>query len=48
LKLSTLSETKSLPVHEGQIKIDFNEQLTPTSTPTQKRKSNLFTVREDI
>ncbi|CAF3262863.1 unnamed protein product [Rotaria sp. Silwood2] len=42
--LSTLKEAQSLPVHEGQT----NEQLTPTSTPTQKRKetkrkSNLFT-----
>jgi hypothetical protein len=50
IKLSTLSETHSLPVHEGQTRIDTNEQLTPTSTPTQKRKdtkrkSNLFTVR---
>ncbi len=49
IKLSTLNETQSLPVHEGQGKIDSNEQLTPTSTPTQKRKdtkrkSNLFTV----
>lgn len=48
-KLTTLSETQSLPVHEGQIRIDANEQLTPTSTPTQKRKetkrkSNIFTV----
>ncbi|CAF3962365.1 unnamed protein product [Adineta steineri] len=48
MKLSTLSETQSLPVHEGQIRIDTNEQITPTSTPTQKRKetkrkSNLFT-----
>jgi hypothetical protein len=45
-KLSTLNESHSLPVYEGQV----NEQLTPTSTPTQnrketKRKSNLFTVR---
>jgi hypothetical protein len=44
LKLSTLNETQSLPIHET------NEQLTPTSTPTQKRKdtkrkSNLFTVK---
>ncbi|CAF3501843.1 unnamed protein product [Rotaria socialis] len=42
--LSTLKEAQSLPIHEGQT----NEQLTPTSTPTQKRKetkrkSNLFT-----
>jgi hypothetical protein len=49
MKLSTLSETQSLPVHDGQIRIDANEQVTPTSTPTQKRKetkrkSNLFTV----
>jgi len=34
---------QSLPIH------DTNEQLTPTSTPTQKRKetkrkSNIFTV----
>ncbi|CAF1106197.1 unnamed protein product [Adineta ricciae] len=48
MKLSTLSETLSLPVHEGQIRHDINEQITPTSTPTQKRKetkrkSNLFT-----
>ena len=49
MKLSTLSETHSLPVHDGQIKIDANEQqITPTSTPTQKRKdtkrkSNIFT-----
>jgi len=43
MKLSTLSETHSLPMS------DANEQITPTSTPTQKRKenkrkSNLFTV----
>lgn len=45
MKLATLNETQSLPVHEGQT----NEQMTPISTPTQKRKdtkrkSNLFTV----
>ncbi len=50
MKLSTLNETHSLPVHEGQTRVETNEQLTPTSTPTQKRKetkrkSNLFTVR---
>ncbi|CAF0838528.1 unnamed protein product [Adineta ricciae] len=43
-KLSTLSEGQSFPGHEGQT----NEQLTPSSTPTQKRKetkrkSNIFT-----
>jgi Arf-GAP/GTPase/ANK repeat/PH domain-containing protein 1/3 len=48
MKLSTLSETHSLPIHESQTRVDTNEQLTPTSTPTQKRKdtkrkSNLFT-----
>jgi len=45
MKLTTLNETQILPSHEGQM---TNEQLTPTSTPTQKRKetkrkSNLFT-----
>jgi hypothetical protein len=48
MRLSTLSETNSLPVHENQT---INEQITPTSTPTQKRKetkrkSNIFTVRK--
>lgn len=48
-KLSTLNEANSLPVHESQTRPETNEQLTPTSTPTQKRKdtkrkSNLFTV----
>lgn len=46
MKLATLNETQSLPVHEGG---QVGEQMTPISTPTQKRKdtkrkSNLFTV----
>ena len=49
MKLSTLNETQSLPVHEGQMRNETSEQMTPISTPTQKRKdtkrkSNLFTV----
>jgi hypothetical protein len=53
MKLSTLTETQSLPVHEGQIKVDIHERTTPTSTPIQKRKetkrkSNLFTVRDEL
>ena len=52
-KLSTLSETFSLPVHDGQARLDIHEQLTPISTPTQKRKetkrkSNIFTVRVEF
>ena len=49
-KLSPLTETFSLPVHDGQARLDMHEQSTPISTPTQKRKetkrkSNIFTVR---
>lgn len=47
-KLSTLNETQMLPGQQ-QERFDANEQITPTSTPTQKRKetkrkSNIFTV----
>ncbi|CAF4273744.1 unnamed protein product, partial [Rotaria sordida] len=43
-KLSTLTETQSLPVYEGQSKSDTNDQLTPTQKRKEtKRKSNLFT-----
>ena len=49
-KLSTLSETPLLP---GQERVEGNEQITPTSTPTQKRKetkrkSNIFTVSSSV
>ena len=53
-KLSTLNETQTLPgQQQQQERFDANEQITPTSTPTQKRKetkrkSNIFTVSWQI
>ncbi|CAF1959252.1 unnamed protein product [Rotaria magnacalcarata] len=43
-KLSTLTETQTLPIYEGHSRIDTNEQVTPTQKRKEsKRKSNIFT-----